>query len=177
MANNNNNNKKKGIHYYMRVLHRDVGFFIIGLIVIYSISGIVLTYRDTDFLKSEQQVERQLEPNLQADELGQALRMRRFHVESEDAEIIDFGSGTYNKETGLATYSVYELPAILEQFNHLHKTASNSAASPFTALLGFLLLFMAISSFWMFKTTTRQFKRGMVLTAVGIVASVVLLVL
>lgn len=175
MANNKNNHRKKSITYYMRLLHRDVGFFIIGLIVIYSISGIVLTFRDTNILKYERQVEQQLEPNLQANELSEALRMRRFNVESENAEIIDFGNGTYIKETGLATYSVYELPAILEQFNDLHKTMSSNAASPFTAILGFLLLFMAVSSLWMFKTTSPHFKRGMVLTVVGILVSVALL--
>lgn len=177
MANNNKNGngKRKSINYYMRILHRDIGFFIIGLIVIYSISGIVLTYRDTDFLKSERQVERLLEPNMEANELGQALRMRGFRVEREDTEIIHFGSGTYNKETGLATYTVYELPAILERFNRLHKTASNSAVSPFTAILGFLLLFMAVSSLWMFKTTSPHFKRGIVLTVAGVLVSVAML--
>jgi hypothetical protein len=173
--NNNHNGRKRGLNYYMRVLHRDIGFFILGLIVIYSISGIVLTFRDSDFLKTERQVERQLDQNLQANELGEVLRMRGFKVESEDAESIDFGTGTYNKETGLASYSVYELPEILEKFNNLHKTMSSSDASPFTTILGFLLLFMAISSFWMFKSTSPHFKRGMILTAVGIIASIALL--
>ena len=175
MANNHKNNKKS-IHYYMRILHRDIGFLILGLIVIYSISGIVLTFRDTNFLKTERQVEQQLEPNLQENELEETLRMRRFSVESEGTEIIDFGIGTYSKETGLATYTVYELPVILEKFNDLHKTMSSGAASPFTTILGFLLLFMAVSSFWMFKTTTPHFKRGMILTAVGIIASIALLI-
>lgn len=160
----------------MRVLHRDIGFLIVGLIVIYSISGIVLTFRDTNFLKTERLVEQQLDTNLKANELGEALRMRRFTVESENAEVINFGMGIYNKETGLASYSVYELPVILEKFNDLHKTMSSSSASPFTTILGFLLLFMAVSSLWMFKKTSPHFKRGMVLTAVGILASVALLV-
>jgi len=161
----------------MRLLHRDIGFFILGLIVIYSISGIVLTLRDTNFLKSESQIEQQLEPNLTANELGEALQMRRFSVESENTEVINFGTGVYNKETGLAAYSVYELPVVLEKFNDLHKTMSSGAASPFTTILGFLLLFMAISSFWMFKTTSRHFKRGMVLTAAGVIATITLLMI
>lgn len=171
----NGNGRNNSINYYMRVLHRDIGFFILGLIVIYSISGIVLTFRDTNFLKTERQVEQQLEPNLQANELGEVLQMRRFIVENENAEVIDFETGVYSKETGLATYSVYELPVVLEKFNDLHKTMSSGAASPFTTILGFLLLFMAISSFWMFKTTSPHFKRGMVLTGVGVIATIVLL--
>lgn len=176
MATNNRKSKKRSLSYYMRALHRDIGFLIVGLIVIYSISGIVLTFRDTNFLKTERQVEQQLDPNLKTSELSDALRMRRFTVESENEEVINFGVGTYNKETGLASYSVYELPVILEKFNDLHKTMSSSSASPFTTILGFLLLFMAVSSLWMFKTTSPHFKRGMILTAVGILASIALLI-
>ena len=39
--------EKKSINHFVRSLHRDIGFFVIGLTIIYSISGIVLTYRDT----------------------------------------------------------------------------------------------------------------------------------
>ncbi len=34
--------KSKSFNYYMRTLHRDIGFFAFGLIVIYILSGIVL---------------------------------------------------------------------------------------------------------------------------------------
>jgi hypothetical protein len=37
----------------MRDLHNNIGFFIVGLVVIYSLSGIVQTYRDTSFLKHD----------------------------------------------------------------------------------------------------------------------------
>jgi len=40
---------KKSINYYMRVLHRDIGFFIAGLLIIYALSGIVMIYRDTSY--------------------------------------------------------------------------------------------------------------------------------
>ena len=56
--------KSKSFNYYMRSLHRDIGFFAFGLVVIYILSGIVLIYRDTDFLKREVTVERQLKPNM-----------------------------------------------------------------------------------------------------------------
>jgi hypothetical protein len=41
---------------------------------------------------------------------------------------------------------------------------------------GVLLTFMAVSSFWMFKSTTRQFRRGLVLAAGGFVAATVLVI-
>lgn len=159
----------------MRALHRDVGFFIIGLIVIYSISGIVLTYRNTQLFKSEYRVEKNLEPGMETTELGEALHMRRFRVESESDNFVYFESGTYNKETGLASYSSYELPSILDRFIRLHKTESGSIRSYFTVALGISLGFMAISSLWLYKPGTNRSKRGFILTAVGVVVSVLLL--
>ena len=43
----------------MRVLHRYLGFFLAGIMAVYAISGVILIYRDTDFLKSEQVFEEQ----------------------------------------------------------------------------------------------------------------------
>jgi uncharacterized iron-regulated membrane protein len=37
----------------MRIIHRYLGFFMAGIMVMYSVSGVVLVYRDTDFLKKE----------------------------------------------------------------------------------------------------------------------------
>lgn len=35
-------NQRKPVSYYVRALHRDVGFFVVGLVVIDALSGIVL---------------------------------------------------------------------------------------------------------------------------------------
>ncbi len=39
--------------FQMRVIHRYLGFFLVGIMAVYSLSGIVLIFRDTDFLKQE----------------------------------------------------------------------------------------------------------------------------
>lgn len=40
------------IHYWIRSLHRDIGFFLVGLTLVYVLSGVVLIYRDTGFLQT-----------------------------------------------------------------------------------------------------------------------------
>lgn len=40
------------IHYWIRSLHRDIGFFLVGLTLVYVISGLLLIYRDTGFLQT-----------------------------------------------------------------------------------------------------------------------------
>ncbi|MFV0437444.1 MAG: hypothetical protein ACK5PS_08650 [Desulfopila sp.] len=62
---------------WMRIAHRDIGFFVIGLTVIYCISGIMLTFRDTGFLKSETTIERNIGPGLQDYQLGRGPSVSR----------------------------------------------------------------------------------------------------
>jgi hypothetical protein len=169
--------EKKSIGHYMRSLHRDIGFFIIGLIVIYGISGIALIYRDTNFFKYETLVETKLSPNMEASELEKALRLKDFKVLKEESEIVYFSNGTYNKTTGVAAYSAKVLPSWLNTFNKLHKSSSKNEAHWVATIFGILLLFLAISSFWMFKPGTRFFRRGIYIAGAGIVAAIILLLI
>ncbi len=169
--------KAKSSHAFMRSLHRDIGFLVVGFIFIYAISGIVLIYRDTDFLKKEKQIERELSPNLSDSELGMALHSRNFKVLKTEGSVLYFKNGTYNKETGVVNYSDKALPSFLEKFNGLHKTSSKSVSHWFSIIFGLSLLFLGISSFWMFKPGTSLFRRGILLTGTGFIVAVVLLFL
>ena len=46
----------KDFRIYMRLGHRYVGFFMVGIMLVYSLSGMLLVFRDTDFLKSSKTV-------------------------------------------------------------------------------------------------------------------------
>ena len=45
-------NMAHDIHYWIRSLHRDIGFFLVGLTLVYVLSGLLLIYRDTGFLQT-----------------------------------------------------------------------------------------------------------------------------
>jgi len=47
--------------YNMRIIHRYLGFFLAGIMSIYAISGMLLIFRETEFLKYETKVERSFE--------------------------------------------------------------------------------------------------------------------
>ena len=64
------------LHKSLRIIHRYLGFFLAGIMAVYAISGMIMIFRTTDFLKHEVVTETQLEPNLSGDELGPELRMR-----------------------------------------------------------------------------------------------------
>jgi hypothetical protein len=170
-----NTESKKSITHYMRSLHRDIGYFLIGLTIIYCISGILLIYRETGFLKSEKQIEKQLSANIEPSELGKVLHKRGFEVLKTEGDIIWFENGSYNKATGIATYSDKTLPSFLERFNNLHKGSTKNITHWLSVAFGILLLFLAISSFWMFKPKTKMFRRGLILAGSGLIFALVLL--
>lgn len=161
----------------MRLLHNNVGFFIVGLVVIYSLSGIVQTCRDDDIFKQEKLETKTLAPHLDEAKLGEALRLRGFKVTKTAGDMVSFKEGTYNKATGVATYTTKEFYPWIMPLSELHKTPSNKVTHYFTTVFGIALLFMSVSAFWMFKPGTKLFSRGVYFTVAGIVAAVILLVL
>jgi hypothetical protein len=167
--------QKKSINHYIRSLHRDVGFFVVGLVLIYSISGIVLIYRDTGFLKHEVKIEKQLPPNMEASQLGKALHIKDFKVIKSEGELVNFKNGTYDRATGVANYSAEELPKWISKFNKLHKSSTKTMVHWFTTVFGISMLFLAISSFWMIKPGTRLFRREVYFAAAGILFAIILL--
>jgi len=169
--------KGKSLNYYMRALHRDIGFLVIGFTIIFSLSGIMLVYRTTDFLKKEKIVEKTVSANLDETALASELHLRSLEVEKEENGIVYFSNGTYEKNTGLVKYSTKELPSFIDKLNGLHRTSSKSLIHVFSTLYAILLFFLAISSFWMFKPSTKMFKRGIVFAVIGIVIAVVALLL
>jgi hypothetical protein len=169
--------EKRSVASYMRALHRDIGFFLVGLVVIYSLSGMVLLYRDRGLLVSEVQVEKTLAPGLAPDELGMQLRIRGFRPLKTEGDVVQFREGTYNRATGVAIYKAKRFPAVLQKWVDLHKTTSASLTHWFALLFGALLCFLAVSSFWMCKPGTTTFRRGICLTTAGIVVTSVVLFL
>ena len=115
----------------MRIFHRYLGFFLSGIMAVYAISGIVMIFRETEFLKSEREIERQLAVDLPDAEVGSTLRIKEFKVERTDGSLIYFREGTYDKKTGLAKYKAKQLPYVLDKMTKLHKATTNAKYKPF----------------------------------------------
>lgn len=158
----------------MRDLHNNIGFFIVGLVVIYSLSGIVQTYRDTSFLKHEVKVEKTIEPHLEVEKLGKEIKQRELKIEKTEGDMLYFKDGSYNTATGEVKYTTKELYDWIKPFTDLHKANSKNIVHYFAIVFAVALFFMCVSAFWMFKPGTKLFSRGVILTVVGIIASIVL---
>ena len=165
----------------MRILHRDIGFLLIGLTLVFCLSGIALVYRETDFLKVESQISFPLRVGLKADELGDEIHLRRMQIVKQDERIIYFSDepfakdGKYDQQTGVATYLGKDYVFPLNKFAMLHLTTNLTPVHWFIVLYGILLSFLSVSSFWMFKTKTAQFRRGVTFALIGFVWVVALI--
>lgn len=168
---------KKNLRWYMRYLHNKIGFFIVGLVIIYGLTGLLQTYRYTDLLKHSVIHEKQLARNLSDTGIGISLRLPNFKVTRIEGNVKYFQNGSYNTSSGAAVYSTKEWYSWLVPFIELHTTSTESRKYYFTTFFGVALLFMSVSAFWMFKPGTKLFSSGVYLTIAGIIASIILILL
>lgn len=161
----------------VRVYHRYLGFFLSGIMAMYAISGIVLIFRDTDFLKKERVYEKTLDPGLNAVELGKEIKINKLEFQSLEGAIASFTEGNYNLETGEVVYTKKALPLVLDKMTHLHKAKSAEPLYFLNIFFGLALLFFVLSSFWMFLPSTSIFRKGMYFALSGMALVLVLLFL
>jgi hypothetical protein len=144
--------------------------------MVYALSGIVMIFRETSFLKKEAIVEHQLEPNLTGGELSPKLKMG-VKVEKKEGDILYFEQGNYNVKTGLAIVKKEELPFVLEKMERLHKATTNSPLYFLNIFFGLSLLFFVFSAFWMYTPKMPIFKKGMYFALGGGMLTLILLFL
>lgn len=162
-------------HSRMRIYHRYLGFFLAGIMAMYAISGIILIFRDTDFLKIEKIINKQLKPGLNTIDLGKEIRNRDLTIDSVSGDMQIFKNGNYNTKTGAVSYTTKKLPPMVEKLTHLHKATTEDPLYYLNIFFGVSLLFFVISSFWMFMPQTSIFKKGLYFTLAGIILTIILL--
>ena len=158
-----------------REFHRYLGFFLAGIMAVYALSGIVLTFRNTDTFKTKETISLVVEPGLNAETLGSALKTR-IRVEKEDElQIVFNGDGTYNRATGEAKYTNTKYPVLLEKMNKLHLMNTTNPLFWLAIFFGISLLFFSVSAFFMFNTEAPIYKKGLYFAVAGAALTVVLL--
>lgn len=159
----------------MRIYHRYLGFFLAGIMTIYALSGVVLIFRNNDFLKKDVHTVTTLVPNLTEKELGEQLKLRNVYFEPSNDVVKKFKQGTYNLQTGVADYKEKKYPYFINKLIKLHKATAKDPLYYLNIFFGVSLLFFVISSFFMFLPKTTIFKNGIYYTLAGIVLTVIVL--
>ena len=159
----------------MRIYHRYLGFFLAGIMAIYSISGIIMIFRETPFLKKDVHKVMTVAPNLKNEEIGPAIKIKNLKTTEEVGDIVKFKEGTYNRATGEADFTVKELPYLINKITKMHKATHKDPLYYLNIFFGLSLFFFVMSSFWMFTPGTTIFKNGMYFMIAGMVLVVFLL--
>ncbi len=143
-----------------RTIHRDLGFLMVGISIVYGISGILLNHmngKDPAYKTEIKSV--QLEPQLDKNELTvrwkdqnnlpfvkKTLPIDQDHIRL----LLDGGVGVYNVKSGLVDYEKYTQRKFVYWINRLHynKVSGWHFMADFFAAS---LLFFAISGLFMVK--------------------------
>lgn len=169
--------KSRPFEYYVHIFHRDVGAFLVGLLMFFSLSGVVLVFRDTSFLKSTTQISKTLKPGISPKKLGKKLKIKKFKVEKVQGDVVFFRQGTYNKKTGKAEYRLSKLIFPFDRLTSLHKASTKHKTYIIIVIFGLLTFLMALSSLWMLKRGHRFYKRNLMITGAGMLFALILLLL
>jgi hypothetical protein len=154
-------------HNTMRVWHRYLGYFLTGIMAVYAISGILMIFRETDFLKSEKQHVKQLNAGLRNEDIGPELKLKNLRIEGEEGNTVRFKNGSYDRQTGEARYTTMELPFVLDKMTKMHKATNKQPLYFLNIFFGLSLLFFVASSFWMFLPKTTIFRKGLYFALAG----------
>lgn len=171
--------------YWLRVIHRDLGFLMIGLCLVYGISGIMLNHmngKDPAFHTEQQTVT--LNAGLDAASLAQAWASdsslpalkRVFQADGDNLRLIfEGGVGIYNIKTGNVDYERYTRRPFIYWVNRLHFNRLHgwSYAGDFFAVS---LIFFAISGMLMVKGKNGLRGRGKWYLLVGILIPILYII-
>jgi len=170
--------KKRGIKWFRlnRELHRDIGYFCIGLTVVFAVSGIALNHvndwnpnyvverieRDIDFTNklSDKVVNQKLLGLFVIDEPIKAT-----YWESPKVYKIFFDAGGTLSVNFVHQQAIFEHVrprAVFKQFNRLHLNEAKKGWIVFSDIYAGLLLFLSISALFMVKGkySPWRFRRG-----------------
>ena len=166
---------KKNSGYYFRIIHRYLGFYLVGIMAVYSISGISLIFRKTDTFKKVTLIQTKLDTKLDRLALGKILKINNLKFTKTEKGIRYFKEGQYNMYTGETIYLKKELPYLLKKMQSLHKATTQSPVYWLNIFFGSSLMFFVVSSFWMFLPNTTVFKKGILFSIAGIIMTIVIL--
>jgi hypothetical protein len=142
------------IRYWLRVVHRDLGFLVVGVSLIYGISGIYLNHLDGSdpaFRTVESSV--QLSPALTRAELESAwnaqpdlppLKKILRIDESHSRLMLNGGVGVYNSDSGRIDYERHTKRVFVYWINRLHYSKVKHW-SPVADFFAVSLIFLAVS--------------------------------
>ncbi|MCJ8326729.1 MAG: hypothetical protein MJK08_06470 [Campylobacterales bacterium] len=187
--------KKKSFSDIMRSLHRDLGYFVIGLTLIYTITGFILSGRDLGWMEQTYIYEQNLSQNISKDEFIKKLKktmknteivtdihpaimkysikkIKSFEFKKEEENVLYFKYKAniikYNKISGDMIFEIHSYPGFLKKFITAHKSKQKDVWFYLAIMYSIVLSFLAISAMFMVKGKYSFPRRGVFIMLSGI---------
>lgn len=189
--------KKKSLSNIARTLHRDLGYFFIGVTLLYAITGFILSVRGLGWFKEVYKFETTISQNIPIDKFKTQLLTeakngrlsyiyktetkkvvkknikRLVFVEKQNKTLLfhsKYLKLNYNPNTGLTHIEYKAYPAYLQVFLSAHLSSNNTPWFYMGIIYSLVLAFFAISSLFMVKGKYGFERRGIYLFGLGILS-------
>lgn len=184
------------INNLLRSLHRDLGYFFIGVTLIYSISGFILSVRGLGWFKEEYTFKTMINKNIAIENFQKVLiseakkgkldyiyttetkkiveiNINRLSFRKKEENILYFKYAknlniAYNTLSGATDIYYKAYPPYIEIFIRSHLSTNDNVWFYLSMTFSIVLAFLAISAIFMVKGKYGFKRRGIYLTTFGI---------
>lgn len=171
---------------WIRIIHRDLGYFLVGISVIYGLSGYLLNHMDgkdpayhtieATTMIDKHLNEKDLKKHLATLEGVPQVNRILFSGNEFYKVMFDGGIGAYSTKTGELSYELHQKRPFIYHINKLHYNKV-SGWTIIGDVFAFSLIFLAISGMFMVKGKNGLMKRGIWLVLAGLAIPILYIVL
>ena len=166
---------KKNLRQWLWDLHRDIGYFAVGMSLVYALSGFFLSHKDTFSATRTVTVDFELTAGLDLPDFIETMDKETavdLTHSREKGEYISFffegGEGDYHIPTGQVRYESYSRRGLMLFINQLHLNQRKGWVAV-ADVFSFLLVFLALSGLVMVRGRKGFLKRGIWFMLLGFV--------
>jgi len=177
----------KKLRKLLRILHRDFGYFIVGMTIVYGISGIYLNHRhdfnpDYKIAITEFTVELDGKVNFSDEKVREMLKkvdkkvVYKKHYINNQGNIKVFiknGEVVINPETGDGIMRYLQKRPVIFEMNKLHKATLGTVWKWTSDAMAVILIFVAVSGLFLLKGKRGFGRWGWWLTIAGFVVPLI----
>lgn len=170
-------NSKK-IRKWLRIIHRDLGYFVVGITLVYAVSGILLNHKKNDedpayrIVSGGNTIDKNLSVAMFKDfwkKNHTDIRLNKVVSEKDNFKLfLAGGLGDYSPHTGDYHYEIYQKRPMVSFINKLHLNQKHSWTF-FGDVFAVSLIFLAVSGLFIVAGKNSFKKRGVWFMLGGIV--------
>lgn len=171
----------------IRILHRDLGYFIVGMTIVYALSGIFLNHRhdfnpdykilitnfNVDIPVKEHYSDEEVKNIIQSVNENAIYKKHYLNNQGNIKVFITNGEAVFDPRTGKGTMEYLQKRPLIFGMNKLHKSSIGTTWKWVSDVMAVILLFVAISGLFLVKGKRGMRRWGWWLTLAGAIVPLI----